>query len=99
MLTFTQAQAEQPESLTQRVLNILLWLAKLAKVAGYDSRLNVRASTTVKQLLREAARVSHRNVSEFLLDQRYALVNQRPTVRRPTPAARVTWWSASIASP
>ncbi len=31
-------------------------------------RIDVRASTMVKQLLQEAARVSHKNVSEFLLD-------------------------------
>ncbi len=31
-------------------------------------RIDVRASTLVKQLLQEAARASHKNVSEFLLD-------------------------------
>ena len=31
-------------------------------------RIDVRASTSVKQLLQEAARASHKNVSEFLLD-------------------------------
>ena len=31
-------------------------------------RIDVRASTPVKQLLREAARARHKNVSEFLLD-------------------------------
>ena len=31
-------------------------------------RIDVRASTPVKQLLQEAARASHKNVSEFLLD-------------------------------
>ena len=31
-------------------------------------RIDVRASAMVKQLLQEAARVSHKNVSEFLLD-------------------------------
>ena len=31
-------------------------------------RVDVRASTPVKQLLQEAARASHKNVSEFLLD-------------------------------
>ncbi|NDH92928.1 MAG: DUF1778 domain-containing protein, partial [Actinobacteria bacterium] len=30
--------------------------------------MDVRASAPVKQLLQEAARVSHKNVSEFLLD-------------------------------
>lgn len=31
-------------------------------------RIDVRASTAVKQLLQEAARSCHKNVSEFLLD-------------------------------
>lgn len=31
-------------------------------------RIDVRASSAVKQLLQEAARSSHKNVSEFLLD-------------------------------
>lgn len=31
-------------------------------------RIDVRASTPVKQLLQEAARACHKNVSEFLLD-------------------------------
>jgi uncharacterized protein (DUF1778 family) len=31
-------------------------------------RIDVRASTLVKQLLQDAARASHKNVSEFLLD-------------------------------
>ena len=33
-----------------------------------SERIDVRASTMVKQLLQEAARVSHKSVSEFLLD-------------------------------
>ena len=32
------------------------------------ARIDVRASTAVKQLLQEAARACHKNVSEFLLD-------------------------------
>lgn len=31
-------------------------------------RIDVRSSASVKQLLQEAARASHKNVSEFLLD-------------------------------
>jgi len=31
-------------------------------------RIDVRASSSMKQLLQEAARASHKNVSEFLLD-------------------------------
>lgn len=33
-----------------------------------SERIDVRASSAVKQLLQEAARASHKNVSEFLLD-------------------------------
>jgi len=33
-----------------------------------DSRIDVRATAPVKQLLQEAARISHKNVSEFLLE-------------------------------
>ncbi len=33
-----------------------------------SSRIDVRASSPVKLLLQEAARISHKNVSEFLLD-------------------------------
>ncbi|MCL4485723.1 MAG: DUF1778 domain-containing protein [Nitrospirae bacterium] len=33
-----------------------------------SERIDVRASKPVKQLLQEAARASHKNVSEFLLD-------------------------------
>jgi uncharacterized protein (DUF1778 family) len=32
------------------------------------SRIDVRATHTVKQLLQEAARLTHKNVSEFLLE-------------------------------
>ena len=38
--------------------------AKLSKT----ERIDVRASTLIKQLLQDAARASHKNVSEFLLD-------------------------------
>ena len=33
-----------------------------------SERIDVRASTPVKQLLQEAARAAHKNVSEFLLE-------------------------------
>ncbi len=55
-----------------------------------SERIDMRASVRVKQLLQEAARVAHKNVSEFLLDAgivaanqtladrtRFALVNQK----------------------
>jgi len=36
--------------------------------ASKTERIDIRAGTPVKQLLQEAARACHRNVSEFLLD-------------------------------
>ena len=41
-----------------------------------SERIAVRASLPVKQLLQEAARVSHKNVSEFLLDAGIVAANQ-----------------------
>lgn len=39
-------------------------------------RIDVRASAAVKQLLQEAARSCHKNVSEFLLDAGITAANQ-----------------------
>ena len=41
-----------------------------------SERIDVRARTPVKQLLQEAARVAHKNVSEFLLDAGITASNQ-----------------------
>lgn len=41
-----------------------------------SERIDVRASVPVKQLLQEAARVAHKNVSEFLLDAGVVAANQ-----------------------
>jgi uncharacterized protein (DUF1778 family) len=41
-----------------------------------SERIDVRASAPVKQLLQEAARVAHKNVSEFLLDAGINVANQ-----------------------
>jgi len=45
-------------------------------VQSKSERIDVRASPTVKQLLQEAARASHKNVSEFLLDAGIVTANQ-----------------------
>jgi uncharacterized protein (DUF1778 family) len=45
---------------------------KIAK----SERIDVRASRSVKQLLQEAARSCHKNVSEFLLDAGITAANQ-----------------------
>lgn len=41
-----------------------------------SERIDVRASPPVKQLLQEAARAVHKNVSEFLLDAGIVAANQ-----------------------
>ena len=45
-------------------------------------RIDVRASSPVKQLLQEAARSCHKNVSEFLLDAGVIAANQALADRR-----------------
>ena len=45
-------------------------------------RIDVRASSAVKQLLQEAARACHKNVSEFLLDAGVTAANQALADRR-----------------
>ncbi len=46
-----------------------------------DERIDVRASTPVKQLLQAAARACHKNVSEFLLDAGVTAAVQIENVR------------------
>lgn len=45
-------------------------------------RIDVRASSAVKQLLQDAARASHKNVSEFLLDAGVNAANEALADRR-----------------
>ena len=45
-------------------------------------RIDVRASSAVKQLLQDAARACHKNVSEFLLDAGVIAANQALADRR-----------------
>ena len=47
-----------------------------AVIHSKSERIDVRASAPVKQLLQEAARVAHKNVSEFLLDASIIAANQ-----------------------
>lgn len=47
-----------------------------------NERIDVRTSSSVKMLLQEAARVSHKNVSEFLLDAGITAANQTLADRR-----------------
>lgn len=48
----------------------------ITSVQSKSERIDVRASAAVKQLLQEAARASHKNVSEFLLDAGINAANQ-----------------------
>ena len=56
-----------------------------------SERIDVRASTPVKQLLQEAARVSHKNVSEFLLDAGINAANQALADRTKFDLSKETW--------
>lgn len=51
-------------------------LSMTAVIHSKSERIDVRASPPVKQLLQEAARVAHKNVSEFLLDAGIIAANQ-----------------------
>lgn len=51
-------------------------------LASKSERIDVRATRPVKQLLQEAARAAHKNVSEFLLDAGIVAANQMLADRR-----------------
>ena len=54
-------------------------------------RIDVRANVTVKQLLQDAARSCHKNVSEFLLDAGITAANQMLTDRRRFELDETQW--------
>lgn len=54
-------------------------------------RIDVRASGPVKQLLQEAARASHKNVSEFLLDAGVTTAMQALADRRQFVLDETQW--------
>ena len=54
-------------------------------------RIDVRASSAVKQLLQEAARVCHKNVSEFLLDAGVTAAAQALADRRQFMLDEARW--------
>lgn len=56
-----------------------------------SERIDVRASTPVKQLLQEAARASHKNVSEFLLDAGVTAAAQTLADRRHFVLDKAQW--------
>jgi uncharacterized protein (DUF1778 family) len=54
-------------------------------------RIDVRASASVKQLLQDAARASHKNVSEFLLDAGVTAAAQTLADRRQFFLDEIQW--------
>ncbi|WP_089963377.1 DUF1778 domain-containing protein [Limnohabitans sp. 2KL-3] len=54
-------------------------------------RIDVRASTLIKQLLQDAARASHKNVSEFLLDAGVTAAEQTLADRRQFVLDETQW--------
>lgn len=54
-------------------------------------RIDVRVSANVKHLLQEAARASHKNVSEFLLDAGVAAATQTLADRRLFVLDEIQW--------
>jgi uncharacterized protein (DUF1778 family) len=54
-------------------------------------RIDVRASSSVKQLLQEAARASHKSVSEFLLDAGITAAGQTLADRRQFVLSEAQW--------
>jgi uncharacterized protein (DUF1778 family) len=56
-----------------------------------SERIDVRATLPVKQLLQEAARAAHKNVSEFLLDAGILAANQMLADRRRFELSTEQW--------
>ncbi len=56
-----------------------------------SERINVRASGPIKQLLQEAARTCHKNVSEFLLDAAVTEATQALADRRQFVLSEAEW--------
>lgn len=60
-------------------------------------RIDVRASASLKQLLQEAARVSHKSVSEFLLDAGTRAANQTLADRTRFELSEEQWAAFQVA--
>jgi len=68
-----------------------------ATIQSKSERIDVRASTSVKQLLQEAARAAHKNVSEFLLDAGIVAANQTLADRLRFELSPAKWEAFQIA--
>jgi uncharacterized protein (DUF1778 family) len=71
--------------------------AMAAVTHSKSERIDVRASAPVKQLLQEAARVAHKNVSEFLLDAGIIAANQTLADRARFELSDEQWRAFQIA--
>jgi uncharacterized protein (DUF1778 family) len=60
-------------------------------VLSKTERIDVRASASIKQLLQDAARSCHKNVSEFLLDAGITAANQTLADRRRFELDETSW--------
>ena len=60
-------------------------------------RIDVHASASVKHLLQEAARVCHKNISEFLLEAGITAANQALADRRRFELNEAQWEAFHIA--
>ena len=60
-------------------------------------RIDVRATTLTKQLLQDAARASHKNVSEFLLDAGVTAAAQTLADRRQFVLDESQWQAFQVA--
>ncbi|OQY09154.1 MAG: hypothetical protein B6I30_10230 [Desulfobacteraceae bacterium 4572_187] len=60
-------------------------------IQSKSTRIDVRASVAVKQLLQEAARACHKNVSEFLLEAGVMAANQALADRRHFGLNKAQW--------
>jgi uncharacterized protein (DUF1778 family) len=56
-----------------------------------SERIDVRATAPIKQLLQDAARACHKNVSEFLLDAGVTAANQALADRRHFELDETQW--------
>ena len=62
-----------------------------SSIPSKSARIDVRASAAVKQLLQEAARACHKNVSEFLLEAGITAANQALADRRHFGLDKARW--------
>ena len=75
-----ELSGHHPDAMMRHIQNMGVAMSTLN--LSKTERIDVRASSSVKQLLQEAARSCHKNVSEFLLDAGVIAANQALADRR-----------------